>query len=318
MAKIVDPGSRYGRAQAVCVSRRWLVQSGLAAGISLSLAQSTSGQASPAEPVEGQVRSVDGTSISFLKLGRGPGLVYSHGSLSTGEEWLPVADRLKDRFTSYVMTRRGRGRSDVGSSHSLEKECEDIAAVLGAAGPGAHLLGHSYGAVCALETARRTSIGKLVLYEPPLPMNRALTAGSGIPTFRADIEVFRAAIEEGRREDAMLLGVRRFIGLTETEIAALRPTPVWNELLSFAHTWLPELEALARLEYGVERFEEITAPTLLLVGALSPDHLKVASSALQSTLPNARTVLLRDQGHEAQVAVPDIVASEIARFAADA
>lgn len=300
------------------LTRRRLLQRGLlAAGVSLLRVGPTSGQGAAADAVESFARSVDGTSIRFLKLGQGPGLVYSHGSLSTGEEWLPVADRLKDRYTSYVMTRRGRGRSDIGSPHSLERECEDIAAVLGAAGPGAHLLGHSYGAVCALEAARRTPIGKLVLYEPPFPINQILPSGAGIPTFRADIEVFRAAVDEGRREDAMLLGFRRFIGLSETEIAELRPTPVWSEFLSFAHTWGPELEALEQLEYGVERFKEVMTPTLLLVGTLSPEHVKVASSALQSTLPNARTAVLRDQGHEAHAAVPDLVASEIARFLGD-
>src|SRR5690606_30206164 len=97
----------------------------------------------------------DGTRIGYLRLGEGPGLVFSHGSLTTGDDWLPVASRLADRFTCYVMSRRGRGRSAAGPAHSLERECEDIAAVLAEAGPGAYLLGHSYGAICALETALR-------------------------------------------------------------------------------------------------------------------------------------------------------------------
>lgn len=302
---------RFGRA----LSRRTVLRSGLAAtGAALCPMRSSFSQARSTQGSEGRVRSADGTSIGFLRIGTGPGLVYSHGSLSNGEEWLPVAERLADRFTSYVMSRRGRGRSEAGASHSLDKECEDITAVLSAAGPSVYLLGHSYGAICALETARRTAIAKLVLYEPPLPIDPSLAAGAGIPTFRADADIYRAAIADGRRDDAMLLGFRRFIGLSEDEIAALRQTPAWDEFVAFSPTWVPELDAIATLELGVERFRQMMTPTLLLLGTRSPEHLKTATAALQRTLPDARTVRLQDQGHDAHIAVPHVVANEIARF----
>ena len=123
------------------------------------------------QPEERVARSADGTPIGFLKFGSGPSLVFVHGSVNTGEEWLQVATAMAEQFTCYVMDRRGRGRSGDAAAYSLDRECEDIIAVLEVAGPEAHLLGHSYGAICALETARRLPIGRLVVYEPPLPVD---------------------------------------------------------------------------------------------------------------------------------------------------
>src|SRR5699024_9440507 len=108
-------------------------------------------QAAPASQ-QGYVHSADGTRIAYTRTGSGPALVLCHGSLSTGYEWLPVAQRLADRFTCYVMTRRGRGRSGTGAAYALQHECDDIQALIEHAGGHAHLLGHSYGALCALET----------------------------------------------------------------------------------------------------------------------------------------------------------------------
>ena len=121
-----------------------------------------------AESEEHTVHSADGTKIGFVRLGSGPSLVLVHGGVNTRDAWLPVATVIANQFTCYVMDRRGRGRSGDGPEHSLDRECEDIKAVLDFAGPGAHLLGHSYGAICALEAACRFPVGRLVLYEPPL------------------------------------------------------------------------------------------------------------------------------------------------------
>ena len=80
-------------------------------------------------PMERSVGSVDGTRIGYLELGSGPGIVFVHGSLGVGDEWLQVANLLADRFTCYLMDRRGRGRSGNAERYSLDTECADIAAV---------------------------------------------------------------------------------------------------------------------------------------------------------------------------------------------
>lgn len=258
---------------------------------------------------EGHVRSADGTRIGFLKLGSGPGLVFCHGSLSTGHDWLPVATRLADRFTCYVMSRRGRGRSDEAPDRSLDREIEDITAVLEAAGPGAHLLGHSYGAICALETAGRSSrVDRLVLYEPPLPVDG--------PVVGPALETYRAAIASGRHEDALLAGFGHFARLPADEIEMLRKTMVWREALKLAPTWLPELEAIAALEPGLERYRRMERPTLLLFGSTTAPHHRVAIDALRNTLPAARTIAIEGQGHSAHLMTPARVADAVAEFLA--
>jgi pimeloyl-ACP methyl ester carboxylesterase len=101
------------------------------------------------------VTSADGTKISVSITGTGPPLVVSPGSLATAEDWQFVADALAPRMTSYAVDRRGHGASRDSPSFSIEREQEDIAAVLDQAGPDATLLGHSYGAVIALGLALR-------------------------------------------------------------------------------------------------------------------------------------------------------------------
>lgn len=255
---------------------------------------------------EQRVRSADGTEIGFLTLGSGPPLLFVHGTLTTGDDWCPVAAALADRFTCCIMSRRGRGRSGDGPDYSLDKECQDIRAVLDTFGARAHLLGHSYGAVCALETARRSSIRRLVLYEPPLPI-----AGSVIgPAFPA----FREAVERRRLDDALTVMLRDLAHLSPDQLARLRSRPLWNGMAALTPTALRELEVIAGLERGVERFAAVAAPTLLLVGTGTARHHQVASGAVQQRLPNARTVLLEGQGHEAHVNIPEVVAREIADF----
>ena len=113
------------------------------------------------EAIPEVTRSADGTSIGFVRLGSGPAVVFVHGSLSTGDDWLQVATAMTEQFTCFIMDRRGRGRSGDASDYSLDREYEDIKAVLDIVGPGTHLLGHSYGAICALGAALRAPIGHL-------------------------------------------------------------------------------------------------------------------------------------------------------------
>lgn len=266
--------------------------------------------AAPAVPVESHVRSADGTDIGMLTLGRGPAVVFCHGSLATGDDWLPVAFQLASRFTCHLMSRRGRGRSAAGPVHTLQSDCEDLAAVRGAAGAGAHVVGHSYGAICVLETMRRAAdAAKLVLYEPPLPIDE--------PVVGPALSAYRAAIEAGRPEDALLEGFRSFVRLPEDEIAALRKSLMWRQSIKLAPTWLPELEAIAALPLGVERYRSLAAPTLLLEGGATAPHHRVAVAALQRALPAARTATIDGHGHTAHVTAAGRVAAAIAQFLAE-
>jgi pimeloyl-ACP methyl ester carboxylesterase len=257
-------------------------------------------------PSEHRVRSADGTDIGFLAHGRGPAIVFVHGGLTMGDEWRAVAAELADRFTCLIMTRRGRGRSGDAADYSLDKEREDIQAVMTIAGGGATLLGHSYGAVCALEAARVGAIRRLILYEPPLPIDAPVVG----PAF-GDV---RAAVASGQFDSALTIMLRDLVHVSAAQLEGLRRSPIWTDMAALTPTVVRELEVLGRLEPGVDRFRRVSSPTLLLLGTETAPHHSVASNALQRALPNARTVLLDGQGHEAHIAVPNLVATRIAEF----
>ncbi len=258
-------------------------------------------------PNEAFVRSSDGTRIGCLRLGSGPPLVLVHGSLSSGEDWLAVAKLLADRFTCYVMDRRGRGRSDDGPAYAIEREYDDIAAMLVLAGRGANLLGHSFGAICALETALRVEVPRLILYEPPLPV--------GGPVAGEYLGAYRTAIATGQWDDALDIGLTRFVGLPSHQVARMRNMPSWSHMRSLAPTWTRELEAIDRLGATLERYRALKSPTLLLAGNDSAQHpLKEATAALGHVLQNVRLTNFAGQGHMANRLVPELVARAVAGF----
>lgn len=255
---------------------------------------------------EREVQSADGTRIGFVTFGSGPALVIVHGSAGTRDAWLPVATALAGQFTCHLIDRRGRGRSGDAREHSMARECEDVEAVLGVAGSGAHLLGHSYGGICVLEAARRFPVGRLVLYEPPLFHSGQKSEELG--------KQIRSAMESDQPEEALACFLRGGPELSAAEVSAFQATPLWKEAVKLAPTFAREVEAINRLKSDLDRYREVSMPTLLLVGTASTSHLKDASSGLQDTLPNARTVLLDGQGHIANFLAPDLVAREVSDF----
>jgi pimeloyl-ACP methyl ester carboxylesterase len=270
---------------------------------------------SPAEVAEGSVHSADGTRIGFHRMGAGPAVVFVHGSLSTHTDWMRVARLLANRFTCFLMDRRGRARSGEGfGAYSIEREVEDIAAMLAAAGRPAGiepaLVAHSYGAICALETAMRYPVRRLVLYEPPLPIG-GLISGE-------HLEAYSIAVAEGHLDKAVELGLTNFSHMSAEEIAAARSSAGWQRLRALAKSWIRELEAMDALSTDVERYSALACPSMLLVGSLSPRHPMLdASRALAEALPGVRVEWLQGQGHVAMRIVPELVARLISEFLAE-
>jgi pimeloyl-ACP methyl ester carboxylesterase len=259
---------------------------------------------------EGAVRSADGTQIGFLKVGSGSSIVFVHGSLATGEQWLPVANGLAESFTCYLMDRRGRGRSGDAEVYSLRKECEDIKAVLDAAGSDACLVGHSYGAICALETANTFPVARLVLYEPPLPIRHSVIG----PAFND----LRAAVAKNDLSAALTIGLRDMVKVAAAELEGLKASPAWSPMAALTPTWVRECEVIAGLELGVERFADMASPTLLLLGTATAAHHIEASRALEATLPVVRCTELEGESHFAHLTATDRVVSAVRRFAGEA
>jgi len=260
---------------------------------------------------EGWVRSADGTRIGFRRLGRGPAVVFVHGSVSTHTDWMPVAELLANRFTCFAMDRRGRAKSGEGvGPYSIEREVEDIAAMLAVAGQDAALAGHSYGAICTLETALRHPVPRLVLYEPPLPAGGLIAGENLVPYARA--------VAEGDLDKALQLGLAAFPHMPAAEIAALRASRGWPRLRVLAKSWIRELEAMDAQSADMGHFRALSCPSMLLVGELSPEHPMLdASRALAAVLPGVRVEWLSGQGHGAMRAAPEMVARLIREFLAE-
>jgi pimeloyl-ACP methyl ester carboxylesterase len=256
------------------------------------------------------VHSADGTRIGYRRLGTGPALVFVHGSVSTHTDWMRVAKLLAPRYTCYAMDRRGRGHSGNGRApYSLEREYEDIEAVMAEAGPLAALVGHSYGAICSLGVALRTPIPKLVVYEPPFNV--------GGPVAGEFLDEYKQAIAAGDIDRALELGLLRFTRLPEQTIAQMRDSKAWPRLRTLAPTWTRELEAMDGHEPSVARYAAIACPVLLLEGNKSPEHpMRDAARAIAQALPHVRTEIIDGHGHMAMRDAPELVARLIESFLA--
>jgi pimeloyl-ACP methyl ester carboxylesterase len=223
---------------------------------------------------------------------------------------MPVVKLLADGFTCYSMDRRGRAKSGVGvGSYSIEREYEDIGAVLAAAGPGAALAAHSFGATCALGAAMRYPVRRLVLYEPPSTVG-GLIAGE-------HLKAYVRTLEDGDPDKALELGLAWFPHFPPEAITALRTSRGWPRVRAMAKSWIRELEAMDALSADMEPYRKLRCPSMLLVGDQSPEHpMQDSSRALAKVLPGVRVEPLVGQGHGAMRLVPDKVAYLIRGFLA--
>lgn len=256
---------------------------------------------------EGLVRSAAGdTDIGYLKIGSGPALVIVPGALGLALDWSFVAGALADRVTCYPIDRRGKGRSGLGSGYSVEAEAADVKAVLDAAGPDAALLGHSSGALIALETARRYPVKKLIIYEPPFYYR-----GPQVDSLMAR---YKAKLNEGDNDAAIELFCREELKMGDEEIQGMRATPAWGILVSLAPTLPAEWEAIWKFDPQVKDYKNLAMPVLLLTGSLTENNPSYATNELLELLPNARKVIIPGQGHMGHLAAPAFLAEEIAKF----
>jgi len=240
------------------------------------------------EVVEGSVRSKDGTPIGYFQIGSGPALVFVHGSISDHRDWKKVARILSARFTCILMDRRGRGHSrNITPVYSIQNEYEDIAAVVESAGPDVCLVGHSFGAACALGGAALSTVRRLVLYEAPYPIGRPVAGKNMVP--------FKQALATGDMELALAVGMEKFIGLPAAVVAATRSSKAWAHMRGLVATGTRELEVMDAQGGDLSAYRQFPTPTLLLRGSVSQKYpFQAAIRALQQTLPRVRV----DQMHD--------------------
>jgi pimeloyl-ACP methyl ester carboxylesterase len=262
-----------------------------------------------AESQAGTVISSDGTHIGYWRTGEGPPLVLIHGTSADHARWDPVLPALQKHFTVYAVDRRGQGGSGDAAEYSLEREVEDVVAVVDSTGAPASLLGHSYGAICSLEASRLSArVRRLVLYEPPLP--------TSMVTFPVEaIERVEALIEEGDREEAVAIFLQVVAGMSPQMVNQLRAEPAaWRKRVAAAHTLPREARAAQGYVLDPVRFQEVETPTLLLLGGESPPFFKAATEAVDEALPDSRIVVMPGQGHVATHTAPKLFTNMVIHF----
>ena len=263
-----------------------------------------------------KVASADGTQIAFERTGSGPPLVLVHGGAAgdhTRWELAGVRAAFAERFTVYAMDRRGRGESGDAAEYEMERESEDVAAVVDAVGDPVTLLGHSSGALFSLEAALRTdNLHRLILYEP------VFRIGDYEPYDAELMAEMETLLGDGKNEQALVLFLRDAVHLTSDEIDVLRSAPSWQGRVEAAHTVPREEIAGGEYEFVAARFADMTTPTLLLAGTESPPPFIEATEAVHETLPNSRMVVFDGHGHVAMLTATDRFIEEVLRFAREA
>lgn len=256
-----------------------------------------------------KIRSHDGTPIAYQRSGAGAPLVLVHGTGGTHARWKPVLPALEKQFTVYAVDRRGRGESGEAQSYAIEREFEDTAAVVASIGDGVNLLGHSFGAICAIEAALLTpQLRKLVLYEPPLPVPGVSIYPEGV------IDQLQVLLDAGDRTGVVTTFMREVVRMPAHELELFQSSPAFPGRVAAAHTLPRELRAHETYRFEPERFKNLQIPTLLLLGGDSPHFFKAAIEAVNSALPNSRIVILPGQQHIAIDTAPDLFVREVQTF----
>ncbi len=253
------------------------------------------------------VTAPEGVRIACEVSGEGPPLVLVHGAGSARWSFDAVRPHLEARFTVIAVDRRGRGDSTDGDGYGLEREAEDVAAVVRDAGEGAMLFGHSYGGLVALEAARLLDLPGLALYEPA--MGEAFTTTE-------TIERWERLVDAGDRDTVIREFLHQIAGYDEAAIEELTGTPVWEARRGIVPTVPRELRAALAHRFDRAALGELAMPTLLLVGTESPAWARRSVDACADAIPRAETRVLDGQGHGANMTAPDLLAAELGRFLA--
>jgi pimeloyl-ACP methyl ester carboxylesterase len=257
------------------------------------------------------VVSKDGTRIAYDRTGKGPAIIIVNGAFGFrafhGDEALSAI--LSKEFTVYVYDRRGRGESTDTKPYTVDREIEDIDALIQEAGGVAYLYGVSSGAALALLAASKlgaVKVPKLALYEPPY--------GSDSDKDKADFIAQRKhigdLISKGKRGDAAAFFVTS-LGTPADALEGLRKSPEWPPMESVEHTLAYDYAVLGDGAVPVETAKAINTPTLVMNGDKSFDFMAEAAKKLSEALPNGDWKTLKGQSHEVS---PEAMAPALTAF----
>lgn len=255
------------------------------------------------------VTSRDGTTLAYDRLGEGPPVVLVSGGSTDRMANAGLAAELAAHHTVYNFDRRGRGDSGDTPPYAIEREIEDITAVIEAAGGSANLYGTSSGAGLAMHAAAAgLPVTRLALWEPPYSV-------SGRPDLPDDTaSVYRELVEAGRRGDAVEYFMSKVVGLPPEFVANARQAPWWAQQEAIAHTLAYDATVMGDYTLPTEIAKAVPVPTLIIVGGASFDFMEESADALATLIPNAQRADLEGQQHNVD---PAALAPVLTRFFTD-
>jgi pimeloyl-ACP methyl ester carboxylesterase len=238
------------------------------------------------------VKSRDGTEIAFDRVGQGPPVVLVSGGSVDRMSNAGLAQELASDLTVLNYDRRGRGPSGDTQPYAIDREIEDIGAVIEAAGGEAGIYGSSSGAVLAmLAAAAGLPIPKVAMWEPPyIP--------EGWPRPPEDqVEQYETMVAEGRRGDAVEFFMSKVVGLPPEFVAGAREQPFWAATEALAHTLAYDARIMGDYRIPTDRVANVKAETLVVAGGADMPFMRETAQALADALPSGSVRFLDGQGH---------------------
>jgi pimeloyl-ACP methyl ester carboxylesterase len=245
-----------------------------------------------------KVTSRDGTTIAFDRLGDGPPVIVVCGAMCDRALMRPTAQELAKRFTVFNYDRRGRGDSDDTTPYTVQREIEDIGALVAEAGGAASVYGHSSGAGLVLHAAAHgLPMAKIVLHDPPYAPDGDEEARRSSREYGENL---KAMLSEGRRGDAVELFMT-MVGMPQEMIEGIRHTPRWAELEAMAPTLAYDSEVMGDVgkegTIPVEQASRVTVPALVFTGGADYPWMIEVGRRLAEAMPDGRHRVLEGQEH---------------------
>src|SRR5215218_2825995 len=245
-----------------------------------------------------KVTSSDGTPIAFDRLGDGPPVIAVCGAMCDRALMRPTAEELAKYFTVFNYDRRSRGDSGDTAPYAVEREIEDIGALLVQAGGEASVYGHSSGAGLVLHAAAAgLPIAKIALHDPPYAPDGDEEARRSSREYG---ETLKAMLSEDRPGDAVELFMTT-VGMPLEMIEGMRHTPRWAELEALAPTLAYDSEVMGDTSRDgtipVEKASRVTVPALVLTGGADYPWMTEVGRRLANAMPDGWHRVLEGQEH---------------------
>jgi hypothetical protein len=236
----------------------------------------------------------DGTAIAYERSGHGPPVILVMGAFNDRGTGAPLAEFLAPDFTVFTYDRRGRGDSGDTAPYAVEREIDDLAALLGAAGGSAAVFGFSSGAVLGLQAAAHgLAIAKLALYDAPFDVD-----GHHRPAVDHAARL-AALVQAGRRGDAVEYFQSHVVGLPAELVAQIRHAPVRPALELMAHTLVYDMAIIGDGSLPTGLAAAVQGPVLVIDGGdFGRAAMRRAAQALAAALPDGRHLALEEQHHQ--------------------